>query len=237
MPAATAMSSPPNPTGRHDPPQPTRRRQQADATRDRLLAAAAQVFADKGYTGTRVQDVAARAGVTTGAIYNHFRDKDQLLLRALAIELANLTSGIDRSGQRSEPLDVLKRLLSSLRRDEGAEGRGLLVETVVAARRSDRIRAAFVDGLLGEGAVLRRLLAVAAAGAGRGGAPRRGKGAGPGATDDLDAAGHLLDCVAYGYFVLERAGVPGPDPQAWERLSRQLVDLLASRITDADDVR
>ena len=198
-----------------------------------MLAAAAQVIADKGYSGTRMQDVAALAGVTTGAIYNHFRDKDHLLLRALARELDNLRSNLDSAGRRAEPLDVLKRLLNSLRRDEGAPGRRLLVETVAATRHSAQVRSAFIESILGEGAVLRRLLQAATTGP-------DAEDAAPGGPDgrpDLDAAGHLLDCVAYGYFVLEQAGKPGPDPAAWERLSGRLVEFLAAGPTGSEPDR
>ena len=39
-----------------------------DSTRQRLLEAATEVFLEKGYEGTRVAEVARRAGLTTGAI-------------------------------------------------------------------------------------------------------------------------------------------------------------------------
>ena len=39
-----------------------------DETRAALLAAAAEVFAEKGYEGARVAEIARRAGLTTGAI-------------------------------------------------------------------------------------------------------------------------------------------------------------------------
>ena len=54
-----------------------------DPTRDRLVAAAADVFADKGYDGAGVQEIARRAGFTTGAIYGRFRGKSELLLAAI----------------------------------------------------------------------------------------------------------------------------------------------------------
>ena len=46
----------------------TARRQPTD-TRERLLAAAVDLFAERGYDGVRVRDIADRACVTTGAIY------------------------------------------------------------------------------------------------------------------------------------------------------------------------
>src|SRR3954465_14899609 len=52
-------------------------------TRDRILAAAAEVFAERGYEGAAVSDIARRAGFTTGAIYGRFRDKAELLLEVV----------------------------------------------------------------------------------------------------------------------------------------------------------
>ncbi|MBS0461370.1 MAG: TetR family transcriptional regulator [Proteobacteria bacterium] len=53
-------------------------RQEALATREVLLAAALQVFRERGVARTRLSDVAERAGVTRGAIYWHFKDKAEL---------------------------------------------------------------------------------------------------------------------------------------------------------------
>src|ERR1700738_2842350 len=52
-------------------------------TRARLLRAAADVFAERGYDGTRVADIAAAAGVSNGALYAHFASKADLLVAAL----------------------------------------------------------------------------------------------------------------------------------------------------------
>ncbi|MBI3433376.1 MAG: TetR family transcriptional regulator [Hydrogenophilales bacterium] len=53
-------------------------REEALATRQSLLAAALQVFRERGVAHTRLSDVAERAGVTRGAIYWHFKDKAEL---------------------------------------------------------------------------------------------------------------------------------------------------------------
>ena len=55
-----------------------------DPTRVRLLDAAAAVFAEKGYDGAGVQEIARRAGLTTGAIYGRFSGKAELLREAIA---------------------------------------------------------------------------------------------------------------------------------------------------------
>jgi AcrR family transcriptional regulator len=51
-------------------------------TRERLLDAAARMIVREGYQGARIADVAREAGLTTGAIYFHFRNKEELFLAA-----------------------------------------------------------------------------------------------------------------------------------------------------------
>ena len=46
------------------------------ATRERLLAAAETVFAQKGYDGAKISDIAEEAGCSVGAVYFRFKDKD-----------------------------------------------------------------------------------------------------------------------------------------------------------------
>jgi AcrR family transcriptional regulator len=48
------------------------------ATRERLLEAAEIVFAQKGYDGARLADIAAEAGCSVGAVYFRFKDKNAL---------------------------------------------------------------------------------------------------------------------------------------------------------------
>ncbi|WP_055589482.1 ScbR family autoregulator-binding transcription factor [Peterkaempfera griseoplana] len=59
---------------------PTRELQQDRALRTRalVLRCAGEVFAERGYKATSVADIAARAGVTKGAVYFHFANKEVL---------------------------------------------------------------------------------------------------------------------------------------------------------------
>lgn len=50
-----------------------------DARPSELLAAALQLFVEKGYAGTRLDEVAARAGVSKGTLYLYFDNKEELL--------------------------------------------------------------------------------------------------------------------------------------------------------------
>src|SRR5258707_15089139 len=75
----------------------------AAETRERLLRAAADVFAERGYDGTRVADIAVAAGVSNGAMYAHFASKADLMVDALRThgprQLSDLLAADpDRSG-------------------------------------------------------------------------------------------------------------------------------------------
>lgn len=59
---------------------------QSVATRAELLRVAADLFADRGYAGTPLDEIARKAGLTKGALYHHFRDK-RALFDALVGEL------------------------------------------------------------------------------------------------------------------------------------------------------
>jgi AcrR family transcriptional regulator len=58
---------------------PTRKRRQ-EQTRGDLLDAAARVFARRGYHAASVEEIAAEAGYTTGAVYSNFKGKEELFL-------------------------------------------------------------------------------------------------------------------------------------------------------------
>ncbi|MDO8802398.1 TetR/AcrR family transcriptional regulator [Phenylobacterium sp.] len=57
--------------------QPKFRRRKADRP-DEIVAAAFEVFAEKGFAAARLDDIAARAGVSKGAIYLYFATKDDI---------------------------------------------------------------------------------------------------------------------------------------------------------------
>lgn len=71
---------PPDRRTRRRAPAPGERQVDADRTRAALLDAALEEFAAKGFTGARVRDIAARAGVSKDLIAYHFGGKDGLYL-------------------------------------------------------------------------------------------------------------------------------------------------------------
>lgn len=193
----------------------------ADPTRDRLVAAAAEVFSERGYDRAGVQEIARRAGLTTGAIYGRFSGKAELLQAAIEAhthsELDELFSDHRFEGRAA---DILRTVGSHLvTRDP--ERSSLVFEALVTARRDPDV-AALVSGLLGHRA--QRLEEVVAA------AQERGQ------IDpalDRTSLARFCHAVGLGFLLLEAADLPLPQPEPWEQLIARLVAALGPE-DDAD---
>ncbi|HEX4813901.1 MAG TPA: helix-turn-helix domain-containing protein [Nonomuraea sp.] len=110
----------------------------AAETRDRLLRAAADVFAERGYDGTRVADIAAAAGVSNGALYAHFGSKADLLVAALRAHGRRMMASLFATDPDRSITDLLITIGRWLPRRRDARGY-LIVEALVAARRDDDV--------------------------------------------------------------------------------------------------
>lgn len=69
-------------------PTPKTRARRKAFRREEILVAAFAEFVDKGYVATRVEDIAARAGVTKGTVYVYFADKEALFEATIRSETA-----------------------------------------------------------------------------------------------------------------------------------------------------
>ena len=69
------MPPTPNPSGSAHAPRWERRKESRPAE---LLAAALELFVERGYAATRLDDIASRAGVSKGTLYLYFSNKHEL---------------------------------------------------------------------------------------------------------------------------------------------------------------
>ena len=96
------------------------------STRRQLLTAARTLFAEKGYAETSTPDIVKAAGVTRGALYHHFADKQALFAAVVEEEHALLALTIHQAAEAGEeepgPIKALIRggegFLSAMQ-DEG----------------------------------------------------------------------------------------------------------------------
>jgi AcrR family transcriptional regulator len=66
-----------------------------ESTNEAILLAAEEVFADAGLHAARMEDIATRAGVSVGTLYNHFEDRDALVRGLMQARRADLLAALD----------------------------------------------------------------------------------------------------------------------------------------------
>jgi AcrR family transcriptional regulator len=65
------------------------------SSKDKILEAALDLFAEKGYDATGVQEIVATAGVTKGALYHHFAAKEDILFEIYGSVFAQQLAELD----------------------------------------------------------------------------------------------------------------------------------------------
>src|SRR5688572_25114398 len=85
-----------------------RERQRADRHR-RILEAAAALFRQSGYEGTKIEAIAAAAEVSVGTIYNYYRNKGDILVAIVSMEV-NEVLNAGRGVVARPPKDVADAL-------------------------------------------------------------------------------------------------------------------------------
>jgi AcrR family transcriptional regulator len=79
----------------------TRKERQAQSRQD-LIAAAARVFARRGYHKATIEEIAAGAGMTSGAIYSNFEGKEELFLAIADDQVESRVAEIEAVGDAAE---------------------------------------------------------------------------------------------------------------------------------------
>jgi AcrR family transcriptional regulator len=89
--------------------QPRTKAAQREATTSALIAAAREMFAERGYAGVATEDVVRQAGVTRGALYHHFKAGKEELFRAVLVQVSAETAKrvAARALEQNDPWDAL----------------------------------------------------------------------------------------------------------------------------------
>lgn len=179
-----------------------------DPLRERLLDAAAHVFAENGYEGTKIQTVVKEAGLSTGAVYGRFTSKNDLLREAV---ITRSTPQMQGAGEGvAKVADLVARGASRIAPGL-TDAEALLLETYVTARREPEValalgeadqrwreavaplvEAALVDGTVDEGV-------------------------------DPQAVLFLVRVLRLGLLLHRGSGLPSPDGDGWEALVHRVV--------------
>ncbi|HEX4060424.1 MAG TPA: TetR family transcriptional regulator [Streptosporangiaceae bacterium] len=97
----------------------SRREMYSEATRAALLDGATALFAERGYAGTSLEDVASASRVTRGAVYHHFASKQALFEAVLEAQEARATAAISAAAalaRAGDPWDAAMLALDAFLR-------------------------------------------------------------------------------------------------------------------------
>jgi AcrR family transcriptional regulator len=191
-----------------------------DELGEALLDAAAIVFAQQGFDGTRIGDIVRQAGLSTGAAYGRFPSRETLLRQAvISRSVPHVQAPPPSPGGVAE---LVARSAAHVEAElDGTDA--LVLEAFVAARRHPPIADALqeaqrrwreeiqvlVDAALADGSLRADL--------------------------DVEAVLYLMRVLRLGRLLMRASGLPAPDPERWQSLVRVVVDSLGGHLAPTHD--
>lgn len=170
----------------------------SEAVRERLLQAAAEVFAERGYEGAGTAEIARRAGLSVGAIYSNYGTKAELLGHAIAAHVPDRLADLFAAESADTAVTVFRELARGLPRRTGEHG-AMLVESFAAARRDPDVARMITGGIGGHLAELAETIERAL----------------PEHHLRPEAIAYFCMTVVLGSLVMNALELPRPDPDAW----------------------
>lgn len=122
------------------------RAETADARRKHIVETAAICFIEQGFHQTGIRDIAKRAGVSLGNIYNHFNGKTELIAAIATLEADELAELQEQLTQTVDPIAALEIFVTSyLALCSQPEYAALTIEIIAEAVRNPKIVGGFLE--------------------------------------------------------------------------------------------
>lgn len=200
--------------------RPTTRAAQAAATRQRIIDAAMRLSDASGDEAVRVLDVAAASKVSTGALYHHFANREELLAAvhlqryrgSLPDDLAYIRRLVDVAADGAALKAGLLELTRMVNRPERSSLRRNRAATIGLSLHQPDLAAALATEQRQANTAIRRALDRAV---------ERGL---LDATLDTTAVGTMLQAIALGLVLTDVDPESAPSAEAWEQLVGRLLD-------------
>jgi len=129
----------------HLPSTFSRRERRSLELRERLFRSALDLFAEKGFAETTVEDITNMADVGKGTFFNYFPSKDHILLAFGEMQLAKLRDAVEEARHSSEPLPQYLRSLSARMTQEPMRNPAIVRALLLAYLSSTPVREAMLD--------------------------------------------------------------------------------------------
>ena len=122
-----------------------RRRRRSAAIRERLFRASLELFAQKGFAETTVEDITEAADVGKGTFFNYFPSKDHILLAFVEMQLGKLEAAIEMARQTDEPMPEFLRSLGIRMSQEPTRNPAIIRALLQAYLSTTPVREAMMD--------------------------------------------------------------------------------------------
>jgi len=191
---------------------------QAEERGHEILSSIRQAFAEKGFDGASMQDLARAAGMSVGNFYRYFPSKAAIVEAMCNLDLAEIERDFARVRVSGDPMVGLRTMIIETLGEECQEDGKLWAEITAAALRKPEIAAA---ALKMEATILRHLTMIFAQVTGR--TPEA-------ATERY--AGHSEMLVMLVKAVVMRASQRGPASPALAGMVLRSIDLILNDLSD-----
>ncbi|HBE95210.1 MAG TPA: TetR/AcrR family transcriptional regulator [Desulfovibrio sp.] len=99
-----------------------RQQEKSQETQQELLAAALELFQERGFFGTTIADITKKAGYAKGSFYRHWQSKDDITLQLIEAKLASCrarrTEALARAATLEQVLEAIWDFLESIMEDK-----------------------------------------------------------------------------------------------------------------------
>jgi AcrR family transcriptional regulator len=129
-------------------PQPGLRERKKQRTRETIARVALQLFEERGYQATTLDDIAEAADVSTRTIFSYYPSKEDILFADFPEMKAALARALDERPDSADALDTLRGFILSLEKDELHLRRVAIVRRDATLQGRERARLAEIEGLV-----------------------------------------------------------------------------------------
>ncbi len=182
----------------------------SETVRERLLAAAVEVFVERGYAGAGTSEIARRAGLSVGAIYSQFGTKAELLGHAIAAHIPGRLAELFAAESPETAVALFAELARALPAREPEHG-AMLIESFAAARRDPDVATMLTGGIRRRTDELASAIGLAQSDESVPADLRAG------------ALAHFCMTVVLGSLVMNALDLPRPEPDEWAAVIDHLI--------------
>jgi AcrR family transcriptional regulator len=129
----------------HSSATASRRERRGNEIRERLFRASLELFGEKGFAETTVEDITNAADVGKGTFFNYFPSKDHILLAFGEMQLAKLRLAVEEARNTSQPMPEFLRSLGERMTQEPARHPDIVRVLLLAYLSNSQVREAMLD--------------------------------------------------------------------------------------------